>query len=195
MIELILSGIVGYLLGSIPTGVLVGRALRGVDVRDHVSGHTGGLNVSRAAGLPAGAFTGAVDVLKGMGAVTVARLLTDDPWAVILAGVMAVVGHDWSIFLRFGGGIGLATLLGTLLGSELRVALPAAVLVLLIWVLLVTMMRVHRARATVIVMLLVGPILWGIGSSLLSPQEILSGVLGGVVVIVKTLPDWNRQYG
>jgi glycerol-3-phosphate acyltransferase PlsY len=185
----------GYLLGSFPTGVLVSRVVRGADVRERGSGHTGGLNVMRTAGLPAGILTAVVDMLKGVGAVVAADVLSDDPWAVTLAGVMAVVGHDWSIFLRLGGGIGLMTLAGTLLGRSPVAAVPTAVVILLIWLLLIKSLHIHRARATIAVMLMVGPTLWLTGSTSWSLQEILMGVLGGVVVIIKTLPDWNRQYG
>ncbi len=195
MIRLVLSGLLAYLLGSFPTGVLVSRLLRGADVREWGSGHTGGLNVTRTAGLPAGILTALVDMLKGAGAVVAANALSDDPWAVTLAGVMAVVGHDWSIFLGLGGGIGLATLAGTLLGLSPEAALPTAIVLLIIWLLLIKPLRIHRARATIAVMLMVGPILWLMGNATWSLQEIWMGVLGGAVAIIKTLPDWNRQYG
>ena len=107
MIELYLAGVLGYLLGAVPTGVLMCRALRSTDVRQHGSGHTGGLNVSRVAGVWAGALTAVGDALLGVAAVTGATLLTDNPWAATAAGVMAVVGHDWSVFIRFDGVIGL----------------------------------------------------------------------------------------
>ncbi len=69
MSELVVAGVLGYLLGAIPTGVLVGRAMRGEDVRQQGSGHTGGLNVSRTAGLWGGVLTGVVDLLLGVAAV------------------------------------------------------------------------------------------------------------------------------
>jgi len=191
MIELFLAGALGYLLGAVPTGVLVSRVVRGVDVRQHGSGHTGGLNVSRAAGLWAGALTGVVDLFLGVAAVVGAALLSDSPWAVTVAGVMAVVGHNWSVFIRFGGGIGLSTLAGGLLGLYPLAALEAAAAVLLLWFALVGLLHVHRARATILVMLAVGPLLWALGLGL---PAILLGALGGLVVIIKSIPDWNREY-
>ena len=192
MVELLIAGTLGYLLGAVPTGVLVARALRGVDVREQGSGHTGGLNVSRAAGLGAGALTGVVDALLGVAAVAVALLLTDDPWASTAAGAMAVVGHNWSVFIRFGGGIGLSSLAGAVLYTAPLAGLEALGILVLFWLILVGVLRVHRARSTVVTMVAVGPLLWALGVSL--PGVVL-GVVGGVVVIVKTLPDWNRQYG
>jgi glycerol-3-phosphate acyltransferase PlsY len=194
MINLVLSGLLGYLLGSFPTGVLVSRLLRETDVRERGSGHTGGLNVTRTAGLPAGVLTALVDLFKGAGAVVAANTLSDDPWAVTLAGMMAVVGHDWSIFLRFGGGIGLMTLAGTLLGRSPGAAILTALAILIVWLLMIKLLRIHRARATILVLLLVGPILWLTGSGSWAIQDIWMGVLGGAVAIIKTLPDWNRQY-
>ena len=189
--ELFLAGILGYLLGAVPTGVLVARAMRGVDVRGQGSGHTGGLNVSRAAGFWGGALTAVVDTLLGVAAVAGAGLLTDNPWAATAAGVMAIVGHNWSVFIRFGGGIGLSTLAGSLLALAPLPALQALVGLAIFWLILVALLHFHRARSTILAMAAVGPLLWALG---MEPHAVLLGVLGGVVVIVKTLPDWNRKY-
>lgn len=194
MLEIILASLWGYLLGAVPTGVLVSRTLAGVDPRVSGSAHTGGLNVSRTAGLGAGVLTGIIDTLLGLGAVAGANLLFDNPWAITAAGVMAVVGHNWSLFIGFGGGIGLSKLAGALLGLSPLIALEAALILLLLWFFLIKSMRVHRARATIITMIGVGPLLWAVGSSALALAGIALGVLGGVVVILKTLPDWNRTY-
>jgi glycerol-3-phosphate acyltransferase PlsY len=192
VIELFLAGVWGYLLGAVPTGVLVSRALRGIDVRQQGSGHTGGLNVSRVAGFWAGALTAVGDALLGVGAVAGAPLLAENPWAATVAGVAAVVGHNWSVFIRFGGGIGLSSLGGALLVLAPLRTLGAATFLVLFWLILVRLLRVHRARSTILAMVLVGPLLGAMGTSL---QAVLLGVLGGVVVIAKTIPDWSRQYG
>lgn len=191
MTELLLAGALGYLLGAVPTGVLVCRALRSMDVRQRGSGHTGGLNVSRVAGIWAGVLTGVVDLLLGVGAVAGATLLTGNPWAATAAGVMAVVGHNWSVFIRFSGGIGLSTLTGTLLYLSPLATLGALVALVLFWLILVRLLRVHRARATILTMVAVGPLLWALR---LPPPGVLLGALDGLAVILKTLPDWNRQY-
>lgn len=189
--DLFLAGVWGYLLGAVPTGVLVCRVLRGLDVRQQGSGHTGGLNVSRAAGLWAGILTAVGDVLLGVAAVAGATLLVDNPWAAAVAGVMAVVGHDWSVFIRFGGGIGLSKLTGTLLCLSPLRALGALVALVLFWLILTKLLHIHRAHSTTLAMVVVGPLLWVLG---FPPPGILLGVLGGAIVILKTLPDWNRQY-
>ena len=102
----------GYLLGSIPTGLLAGRAY-GVDVRRVGSGNIGMANVLRAAGKPAAVVTMAGDMLKGFVPVLVARLLTENDWAVAAVALAALVGHCWPLFLRFKGGKGVATGAGT----------------------------------------------------------------------------------
>jgi glycerol-3-phosphate acyltransferase PlsY len=191
MVDLLLAGMLGYLLGSVPTGVLLCWAVQKVDVRQCGSGHTGGLNVSRVAGMWAGALTVAADTLLGVGAISGALLLTDDPWAAAIAGVMAMVGHDWSAFIRFGGGIGLSTLGGALLRLSPLRALGAGIVLVLLWVMLVRLLRIHRARATILAMMTLGPLLWAMGSP--SPS-IAVAVLGGAAAILKTLPDWSRRY-
>ena len=191
LIELILSGLLGYLLGAIPTGVLISRALCGKDVRKHGSSHTGGLNVSRLAGIWAGALTSVLDMALGAAAVVGATLLTDHPWAGPIAGVLAVIGHDWSVFIRFGGGIGLSKLAGALLATLPLPTLGAMILLVLFWLILVKLLHIHRARSTVAAMVVTGPLLWALG---MPAPGVLLGVLGGIVVIIKTLPDWNRDF-
>jgi acyl phosphate:glycerol-3-phosphate acyltransferase len=116
-ITLVLAGIAGYLLGSIPTGYLVVGILTGRDVRKVGSGRTGGTNAMRAGGVKAFVLTGIGDVLKGVAAVIVARLITGD-WLVgqAVAGVAAVIGHNWSIFLGFKGGAGTGANIGVCIG-------------------------------------------------------------------------------
>lgn len=190
-VEVLLAGVMGYLLGAVPTGLLVGRALRGVDVRQHGSGHTGGLNVSRAAGTWAGVLTAAIDVLLAIAAILGARLISDNPWATTAAGAMAVVGHNWSIFIRFHGGIGLSSLGGAMVTLVPLPTLGAGGILALVWVALTRLLRIHRARATIMMMIALGPVLWALGVPL---HGILMGAGGAAVIIVKTMPDWHRQY-
>jgi glycerol-3-phosphate acyltransferase PlsY len=103
------------LVGSFPTGVLLTRALTGVDVRRHGSGNIGAANVARTAGVKVGALVALLDILKGVIPVLAGRVLGLDEIALALVGAAAVLGHDFSIFLRFRGGKGVATTLGALL--------------------------------------------------------------------------------
>lgn len=105
----------GYILGSVPTGYLAGRAF-GVDVRRVGSGNIGTANVLRAAGKWAAILTLVGDMLKGLIPVVVARLATDNLWVHAAVGFAAVIGHCWPVFLRFKGGKAVATGAGTSIG-------------------------------------------------------------------------------
>ena len=114
-----LSGVVivsGYLLGSIPVGLLVVRAVTGKDVREVGSGRIGGTNVLRAAGPWVALLTSLGDVAKGLLAVYLARVVVGVPAVEALAGLAAVAGHNYSIFIGFKGGAGTATTIGGAIG-------------------------------------------------------------------------------
>jgi glycerol-3-phosphate acyltransferase PlsY len=105
----------GYLIGSMPFGLIVGKAVGGLDVRDFGSGNMGTANVLRTVGARAGAITFALDVAKGAGAVAIARRCGADPAAQAAAGLAACIGHSWPVFARFRGGKAVATAFGGLL--------------------------------------------------------------------------------
>jgi glycerol-3-phosphate acyltransferase PlsY len=110
--------LLGYLLGSIPFGYLIVRLKSGRDIRQSGSGATGANNVTRTAGKGAGILTLLLDALKGAVAVLLARWLTGDdgtPWVVAGAGILAVVGHCFPVWLKFKAGKGVATALGVFL--------------------------------------------------------------------------------
>lgn len=120
--------IIGYLLGSIPFGVLISKRMAKVDVRQHGSGKIGTTNVLRTVGKKAAAAVLALDLLKGALAVTFAGLIIGQDYYFLLgdfyfrtlvgqclAALAAMVGHNWSVFLKFRGGRGVATFLGGLI--------------------------------------------------------------------------------
>ncbi len=118
--------IIGYLLGSIPSGVLISRRIAKVDVREYGSGKIGTTNVLRVAGRKAAALAFLLDLLKGALAVVFAGLIVGRNYLVIgdfglgllaaqvLAALAAMAGHNWSVFLKFRGGRGVATFFGGL---------------------------------------------------------------------------------
>src|SRR4028119_1387301 len=114
---------ISYLLGAIPFGVLVGRA-RGIDVRAVGSGNIGTTNVWRALGPGAGSLVFALDVAKGLAAPLLAcTLVGNEYWIIALCALVAVLGHTFSVFLKFKGGKGIATAFGVLLGLNWMLAL------------------------------------------------------------------------
>jgi len=107
--------IIGYLLGSIPSAYIVTRLAKGKDVRHLGGGNVGGLNVFREVGPWPALVAGIVDVGKGAAAVAIAYwLLAVPPLFVLLAGLAAVVGHNWMVFLKFSGGKGMGPTIGAL---------------------------------------------------------------------------------
>jgi acyl phosphate:glycerol-3-phosphate acyltransferase len=123
-----------YFLGSIPTGYVVAKALKGIDIREHGSGNPGATNVLRVVGKKAGISVLVIDLLKGVLAVILAKgLLPLIPlsadwldWIVTLAGLLAILGHSKSIWLGFSGGKSAATGLGVLLALSWPVGLACA---------------------------------------------------------------------
>jgi len=111
--------VLSYLLGSIPFGYLIVSAKTGSDIRQTGSGGTGATNVSRRAGKAAGILTLVFDALKGVAAVLIARLLLahneNALWWIGLAGLVAMIGHIFPIWLGFRGGKGVATGVGVFL--------------------------------------------------------------------------------
>ena len=117
MIEYVAVIIGCYLIGSIPWGLVVGK-LKGVDVRQYGSGNIGTTNVLRTIGTKAAVVVLILDVLKGVAAVFIGRYVIGSPNGEMAAGFAVVAGHDWSVFLRFKGGRGVATSLGCVLVME-----------------------------------------------------------------------------
>ena len=120
--------LLSYLVGSIPTSIIVSKLTKGIDIRDYGSGNAGGTNVMRVLGWKQGVFVIILDALKGVLAVIViARLhygtmpftnatpFDDFTLIQIIAGIAAIIGHVWTIFAGFRGGKGIATALGMLL--------------------------------------------------------------------------------
>jgi glycerol-3-phosphate acyltransferase PlsY len=111
----ILSVIIGYLLGSIPTAYIVSRWRKGVDIRKLGSRNMGGGNVMREIGIREGAFVGIADIAKGAGAILIAQALNVPGLWVYGAGFAALIGHNFPVFVGFRGGRGSATFMGVFL--------------------------------------------------------------------------------
>lgn len=126
---LVLLVTAGYLCGAIPFGFLVGRAA-GVDIRRLGSGNIGATNILRNLGPKPAALTLSLDVLKGLAPVLAARSVPGSAGAWVLgAGLAAIAGHTFPVFLRFRGGKGVATAFGVLIG----LSPPAALATVLAW--------------------------------------------------------------
>ena len=160
----ILTGVIAYLIGSIPFGFLIAKS-RGVDVRTVGSKNIGATNVFRSVGKGAGVATFALDMGKGLFATLLLPLLLlralggGDVAGLlslrVFAGVCVVIGHNWTCFLGFKGGKGIATSLGFLLGI-----IPlAALLALLVWVAVLLLSR-YVLLASVSAAAALGGLVW-----------------------------------
>lgn len=110
----ILLIISGYLLGSIPSSYLVGRA-KGIDIRKTIVDGARGASLSwRKIGKVYGVLVGTIDILKGLLAVLIAERVSGEPIIIVLVGLAAIIGHNWSLFMQFTGGRGAATTAGAL---------------------------------------------------------------------------------
>jgi len=135
---------IGYLLGSIPFGLIITRAAGCGDIRDIGSGNIGATNVLRTGRKGLAAVTLACDLLKGTAAVLLAGYYLG-PDAALIAGLGALVGHLFSVWLKFRGGKGVATYIGVLLG----LTWPAALIFGAIWLVVAALFRYSSLAALV----------------------------------------------
>ena len=132
MKEIFFVLIISYLLGSTPTGFLIAKKIKGIDLREAGSGSTGATNVLRNVGKWSALFVFTVDVLKGFVAVKIAHTFINIDLVEILAGVFAISGHIWPIWLKGKGGKAVATGLGMFLALAWQVGLSALGIFLLV---------------------------------------------------------------
>jgi glycerol-3-phosphate acyltransferase PlsY len=194
--------IVAYLLGAIPFAVVVGRALRGVDVRHAGTGNTGALNTLRTAGPAAGALVAALDAAKGALAVWAGTWLLGRE-AGALAGCVAVIGHcfspyliaasprifqdGWKRALRRTGGKGLATGVGVLIAVAWPIALVGAIVFGLVY----AVQRKDVTWPSVFGTLSATPAAWYLTENLLLTMAMF---VVGLVITIKHLPDLREGF-
>ncbi|HED11011.1 MAG TPA: glycerol-3-phosphate 1-O-acyltransferase [Caldithrix abyssi] len=121
MVNALLIVFIAYLFGSIPTAIIAGKLLKGIDIREHGSGNAGATNVLRVLGWKAGLVVLLIDMLKGFIPVFwLAPMLATNPehtvYFQILAAIAAIIGHIWTLFAGFKGGKGVGTSAGVFLG-------------------------------------------------------------------------------
>lgn len=131
----------GYLLGAIPVGLVIGRLTRGIDLREYGSHRTGATNALRTLGPRWALVVFVLDVAKGAAAVLLARWIfvgdggaLSAEWVASAAGFAAIVGHNWSVFIGFSGGRGVATSTGALTAlMPLATLVVAPVVAFIMW--------------------------------------------------------------
>ena len=114
MMDYLLTGVIAYLVGSIPSGLILGKLFWHTDLRKYGSHNIGATNAWRTLGKVPGIIVFLADSLKGQAGVLLGLSLVGTPLAAVIGGLLAIVGHSFSLFLRFHGGKGVATSLGVL---------------------------------------------------------------------------------
>ena len=178
---------IGYLLGAMPIGYLIGKS-RGVNMLQYGSGRTGGTNVMRAAGSWAAALTVIGDGLKGLLAVGIAALLVGTPAAKALAGLSALIGHNWSVFLGWRGGAGAITNLGVVIGLYY----PAMIGLVIIG--LIALVASRMASVATLSIAIAAPLIFaGLALVINVPWAYaIYGLLAGAVIAIALLPNIHR---
>lgn len=176
----LIAVVVGYLLGSIPTGMIVARVYRNVDLTAYGSGRTGATNVLRTLGRGAASIAFGGDFLKGALAVALIKFVIapENAWIEMIAAVAAVVGHTYSVFIGFKGGRGVVTGFGASV-----VAAPVIVIAFVIGIVLIALTR-YVSLGSVVGTVLAGLMLCVVAYIHSDPAWALWGVLlGGFIVI------------
>ncbi len=182
--NLALALAVAYLIGSIPNGLIVGKLMRGVDIRQFGSKNIGATNAYRVLGPWPAFWVFLTDAMKGVAGVLLGQYFGGDPLDMILGGVAAMIGHNWPIFLGFKGGRGVATGLGVI-----AVLSPlVTVVVFLIWAVIVYLTRYVSLGSIIAAM--AAPVLMRVfGESL---EIILFGIVAAFFVIIRHRPNIER---
>lgn len=168
---------ISYLIGSIPNGLLLGKAIWNVDLRKYGSHNIGATNAWRTIDKTAGITIFVADLLKGVLSVYIASLLSPVPLVMILAGIFAIIGHSVSIFLGFKGGKGVATGLGVLI-----MLMPSvSAFVFVVW-LIVVLISKYVSLGSIVAAALVPISAYVIG---LQKEYVIFGIIAAIFVIYR----------
>jgi glycerol-3-phosphate acyltransferase PlsY len=182
---IVLAMVLGYLLGSIPSAYLMGRLVKGVDIRKVGGGNVGAVNTMREIGTMPGLGVFLADMAKGALAVLIAQWLGLHLYWAFAAGFLAVVGHNWPVWLKFKGGQGLATTMGVLAVFS---PIPFAIC---FGVLLVALLFTSNVRLSAIVgFVFLPPLIWAFGGEL---SVILFSIALPMFCMLKSIPRFRSD--
>lgn len=187
-LSIILISIVAYLLGSISSAVILSKLLFGKDIRSEGSGNAGATNMLRTHGVKMGVCTLVFDLLKGIIAVFLGKIImgyTNSHYLItalpLFAGLFAVLGHNYPVYFGFKGGKGVATSLGVILAINWKVALLVAIIALLI---MATTKYVSLGSVTAAVLFFIFDLSYMVTShTFYMPELIFAGVISALLII------------
>ncbi|MEW6607784.1 MAG: glycerol-3-phosphate 1-O-acyltransferase PlsY [bacterium] len=183
-VEIILVIIFSYLIGAIPTAYIIGRIFGKVDIRTVGSGNVGASNVYRIVGKTAGISVLIIDILKGFLPVCLVNLLAFATIYQIMAGLGAIIGHIWTVFLKFKGGKGVATGLGVFLGLT-----PIPVLIALLVFLLVVAISRYISIGSIIAAIFIPVLLLFFKEE---PEIIIFALVVSLLIVIRHIPNIKR---
>jgi len=167
----------GYAVGSIPFAFLVGRFVAGVDLRRSGSGNVGAANALRTSGVAAAALVVLLDVAKGAASAAWAARIWGHESLSALAGLAAVVGHIYPVWLRFRGGKGVATAAGVFgVLAPLAIGPAVAIFIAAVWV------TRYISLGSVVATMALGPLAWTTGAS---PPVVLAAASAGALIVFR----------
>lgn len=190
--------LVGYVIGSIPFGLIAGKLVAKIDIRDYGSGKMGMTNVLRTSGLTAAAIVLLLDMGKGVVAVLIARLLFDLPGVEAAAALAVLFGHNWPVFIGFRGGRGTASGWGGLLILSPFAGIVATIVGLSLvgvtrYVSLGSVTAAALGSIVLIILAFIGPELGDIPMiSDVPPDYIWYGIIGGTLIVVRHKDNIKR---
>lgn len=189
-----------YLLGSIPFGLLLVKIFTGKDIREVASGRTGGTNAMRAGGFWVGFLTGVMDIVKGFASYWVVMAFgITDPWVRVVAALMAIIGHNYSIFLLYRDETGKLKLRGgaggaTALGGTAALWLPGGWIVLPLSVLV--FLFIGYASVTTLSIAFFSTLIFLIRVLMNAPEAewayVIYGLLAGLLLVYALRPNLKR---
>jgi glycerol-3-phosphate acyltransferase PlsY len=196
MLQIIFAIIISYLIGSIPTAYIFGRVIKNTDIRQFGSGNVGATNALRLLGKRWGVTVLILDILKGalpvifLGELLKARSAINPEFAYLMIGVSCICGHNWTLFLKFKGGKGVATTFGVLIGLSMRIPGLNIALSLTVIVWLVTFLLSKVISLASLVAAVSFPLLTLILNQ--SLVIIIAGVILSVFIIIRHKANLQR---
>jgi glycerol-3-phosphate acyltransferase PlsY len=183
-VEFLIIFAASYIIGSIPNGLIVGKLTRGVDIRQFGSKNIGATNAYRVLGPWPAFWVFLTDAVKGVAGVYIGLTMLGTPVAALVGGIGAIAGHNWSVFLGFKGGRGVATALGVI-----AVLMPKiTALVFLVWAAIVYTTR-YVSLGSIVAAVLAPILIWALGER---TEYLYFGLVAALFVVVRHRPNIER---
>ncbi|MBI4296854.1 MAG: glycerol-3-phosphate acyltransferase [Chloroflexi bacterium] len=194
-VNAVIGVVLAYILGSFPSAYVITRWRTGKDIRKLGGGNVGALNTFREVGVVPGLTVLFADIAKGAAATAIVRWLLDSPpLVVMLAGLAVIVGHNWSLFLKFTGGRGMAAALGVLAVTLTSYGYTNLFLILLGIIAIPLVITQNVSLSSAIGVFFLPLVVWlGTQSALATILTVLLGTIMGLKYLPAARQAWSRE--